>query len=236
MNTLRIHYFQHVPFEGLGYIEKWAQKHGHKLSATKFYESGIIPEVGDVDWLIVMGGPMGPYDEAEYSWLIDEKKFIKAAIDADKIVLGFCLGGQMISNVLGGQVTKNREQEIGWFPITFSEKINEIPAFGDVEKSEMNVFHWHQDTFEIPRGGALLASSVGCDNQMFAYGDRVYGFQCHLEMELSSVETMLESCLYDYNSGERFVQQPKDIIEMANFEECNRFLEHFLDNLADRFF
>ena len=77
MKSLRIHYLQHVAFEGLGYIETWANENNHILTATKFYEDFVLPEIADFDWLIVMGGPMGVYDELEFSWLEEEKLFIK---------------------------------------------------------------------------------------------------------------------------------------------------------------
>ena len=75
---MRIHYFQHVPFEGLGNIEKWIKSKGHSLSATCLYENSALPKLVEIDWLIIMGGPMGAYEEKIYPWLTEEKKFIRS--------------------------------------------------------------------------------------------------------------------------------------------------------------
>ena len=113
MRHLRIHYLQHVPFEGLGYIETWAKQKDHILTSTKFYEKWTLPNIEDFDWLIIMGGPMGVYQEGEYNWLKDEKQFIKASIKKNKVVIGICLGSQLIAEALGAKVYPNTKKEIG---------------------------------------------------------------------------------------------------------------------------
>src|SRR2546428_2396131 len=118
---MNIHYFQHVPFEGLGCIEDWANRKSHVLSSTRFFEKHTLSDLKTIDWLIVMGGPMGVYDESEYLWLKEEKEFIKKAIDANKVVIGICLGSQLIAEVLGAKVYKNKFTEIGWFPVEVFE-------------------------------------------------------------------------------------------------------------------
>src|SRR5271170_6697939 len=114
---MRIHYFQHVPFEGLGCIAQWAAEKEHTVTATRFYLDEPAPNPGEIDWLVVMGGPMNIYEEAEYPWLAREKRFIGEAIRGGKTVIGICLGAQLIADVMGGPVTRNLEKEIGWFPI-----------------------------------------------------------------------------------------------------------------------
>ncbi|MCG8378009.1 MAG: type 1 glutamine amidotransferase, partial [Proteobacteria bacterium] len=112
---MNIHFLQHVPFEGLGSIENYINEKSHHLSCSRLYLDQELPSVNDLDWLFVMGGPMGIYDEDQYPWLDREKKFIKQCIDSGKIVLGFCLGAQLIADVLGAKVYKNQYREIGWF-------------------------------------------------------------------------------------------------------------------------
>lgn len=105
--ALRIHCFQHVAYEDLGCILHWITQHNHQINYSKFFEDFTLPDVEDFDWLIVMGGPMGVYDEETFSWLKDEKKVIKQAVEQGKTVIGICLGSQLIANVLGSNVTKN---------------------------------------------------------------------------------------------------------------------------------
>ena len=101
---MRVHYLQHVPFEGLGSMQRVLLDSGHTIRATRLYESVSLPATEQFDWLIVMGGPMGVYDDREYSWLVHEKRLIENASEDDKIVLGICLGAQLIADVLGASV------------------------------------------------------------------------------------------------------------------------------------
>src|SRR5690606_41415346 len=107
----RIHYLQHVPFEGLGSIEAWLTDNGHSLSSTHLYEQAHLPDITTFDMLIVMGGPMGIYDYHDHPSLKQEKKFILACIDPGKTVLGICLGAQLIADVLHGKLQPNPEQQ-----------------------------------------------------------------------------------------------------------------------------
>src|SRR3990172_9133382 len=93
-DAMRAHCFQHVAFEGLGSIEPWLKSRSATITYTKFFESSALPKLDAIDWLIILGGPMSVNDEAQHPWLIAEKEFVRAAIDASKIVLGICLGAQ----------------------------------------------------------------------------------------------------------------------------------------------
>ncbi|MCK7557005.1 type 1 glutamine amidotransferase [Chitinophaga sedimenti] len=118
---MNIHYFQHVPFEGLGCIADWIDRKGHQVSVTRWYAGDAPPPHDQTDWLIIMGGPMGVYDAAQYPWLETEKAYIREAIQQGKRVLGICLGAQLIAAALGAKVYPNREKEIGWFPVHFEK-------------------------------------------------------------------------------------------------------------------
>ena len=144
-------------------MESYFLDRGHQLSSTHFYLGNPLPSVAEFDWLIVMGGPMGVYDEIEFPWLKGEKSFIQESIDSGKIVLGICLGAQLIANALGARVFKNPYREIGWFPI--ERKLNTTDSIlADVFPEELEVFHWHGDTYELPKGARLLVSSEACRN------------------------------------------------------------------------
>lgn len=188
MNTFRIHYLQHVAYEDLGCIAQWVIEKEYKITSTKFYEDYVLPNHSTYDWLIILGGPMGVYEQERYSWLTVEKEFIKQAIEQNKTVIGICLGSQLIASALKAKVYPNKEKEIGWFPINVSEAIIN-PLFSN-EKC-YTVFHWHGDTFDLPQNAALLASSEACANQAFIYRDKVIGLQFHLEVTENSIKQMI---------------------------------------------
>ena len=180
---MKLHYFQHEPFEGLGMIADWAAKQGHVLSCTPFFDPGArLPKLDEYDALVVMGGSMGVYDEDRFPWLAAEKAHIRAAIDAGKRVLGICLGAQLIAACLGAKVAPHTHKEIGWFPVAMTDAGVVHPLLAGFN-SAMTVFHWHGDRFEIPAGAQHLMSSAACDNQAFIYGEHVLALQFHLEMD-----------------------------------------------------
>ena len=223
---MKLHWLQHVPFEGLGIIEKWAIENDFTLSCTRLYAGEKLPAVETFDWLVVMGGPMGIYDYDEHPWLVAEKEFIKQAIDANKTVLGICLGAQLMADVLGAKVYPGPEKEIGWFPIQRSEgSPNLLPE-------ELTVFHWHGDTFEIPEGAIRLASSDACENQGFIYNHRAVGLQFHMETTPESMEALIKNC------GEELIDAPHIQTaeqirnESPRIEKINDAMEYLLNALA----
>jgi GMP synthase-like glutamine amidotransferase len=188
---MKLHYFQHEDFEGLGMIAEWAQRHGHTLTRTAFFEPGAtLPDTKKYDALIIMGGSMGVYDEERFPWLVAEKAHIRAAIDAGKPVLGICLGAQLIAASLGAKVAPHKFKEIGWFPVTMTDAGAAHPLLSGLNPT-MTVFHWHGDRFEIPEGAQHLMSSAACDNQAFVYGKNVLALQFHLEMDDAAVQAIL---------------------------------------------
>ncbi|NEX21232.1 type 1 glutamine amidotransferase [Thiorhodococcus mannitoliphagus] len=190
---MRIHVLQHVPFEGPAAIGEWAERNGHPITKTQLYETTKVPAQSDFDWLVVMGGPMGVYDQAEHPWLEPEKAFIAETIAAGKRVVGVCLGSQLIAEVLGGRVYRNPRKEIGWLPITLTDAGRASSVTGVLPET-LDVFHWHGDTFELPEGAVHLARSAACEHQIFLYDNRVLALQCHLESTPESVRDIVEMC------------------------------------------
>lgn len=189
---LRVQVFQHVPFEGLGSMEAWFAGRGHALSAVRFF-AGDLPGGPDPDWLIVMGGPMGVHDEAEFPWLKAEKAAIKAAVGRGAAVLGVCLGAQLLAHVLGAEVKPNADKEIGWFPVTLAPEAK-ATWLGRAFPETFTPFHWHGDTFGIPAGAVPLGSSAACRNQGFLYRERCLGLQFHPEVTPASLAALSEQC------------------------------------------
>ncbi len=227
---MRVHYLQHVPFEGIGSIENFLIEKGYDLTGTKVYEKEDLPPVQDFDWLIVMGGPMGAHDEQVYPWLKREKKFIKEAIFSRKIVLGICLGAQLIADTLKARIYKNKYREIGWFDIIRSKEAgNTLLAKALPQKAK--VFHWHGDTFDIPNGAIPLAKSEACPNQGFIFEDRVVAFQFHLETTLTSAEKLIDNCRGELN-GSKYVQPENEILSGAErFSSINKIMLSVLETI-----
>ncbi len=188
---MRVHYLQHVPFERLGSIEEWLLEKGCETTHTRFYASATLPDVETIDALIILGGPMSIHDEVEFPWLVEEKKFVRQAVESGKAVLGICLGAQLIAAALGAHVYRNPEKEIGWFPIRGIQAeqpdIFQFPA-------EIIVFHWHGETFDLPPNAVRLAQSNACTHQAFQIGTRVMGLQFHLETTPKAVRDIIENC------------------------------------------
>ena len=167
------------------------------------------------DWLIVMGGPMNIYQEKEYPWLVKEKQFIDEAIKAGKIILGICLGAQLIADVLGGKVSKNDYKEIGWFPVTKTVE-GEKSRFFKVLPDRFMAFHWHGDTFDLPPGALRLAESQCCKNQAFEYNGKVFGFQFHLESSEASIKRLIDNCREELTEGV-YIQTENEILAETSY-------------------
>ena len=225
---MNVHYFQHVPFEGLGSIEQWVKAKSAHSSVTKFYEDPYLPQVDEIDLLIILGGPMSANDERTYPWLKIEKNFIAEAIENGKIVFGICLGAQLIASALEAQVFPNRCREIGWFPIEGLTQ-SKYTSLENIFPSHMEVFHWHGDTFDLPVNAVRLARSEGCDNQAFCIGERVLGLQFHLEVTPHAVKSLTEKCRNDLVPGQ-YVQSASEMLsDISKFQRVNAVMDALLD-------
>lgn len=229
---MRVHFFQHVAFEGPGLIEDWLRAKRYDFSVTRFYEDDFrLPDINDIDSLIVMGGPMGVYDDLKYRWLSKEKNFIKACIERGIKVIGVCLGAQLIADVLGAKVHVAPQKEIGWYPVVPTGKCRKYPWFYSLFQEHPYVFHWHGDQFEIPDNSENLLDSPANTNQAFIFGDSVIGLQFHIEVQREHITKMIASCPDDLDKGE-FVQNASTILSQSKYTETTRGI---LKNLLDAF-
>ncbi|THB75472.1 MAG: type 1 glutamine amidotransferase [Gammaproteobacteria bacterium] len=225
----RLHFIQHVEFESIGMIEQWALEKEFQITSTKMYLNEELPdrkEMREIDLLLVMGGPMNIYEYDEYPWLKEEKIFLKKAIREATLfknmtVLGFCLGAQLLSEALGGSVTENQYKEIGWFPIRSTD---------DMLEDNLNVFHWHSDTFSIPKGAKCIAFSQGCANQGFVYKQQVIGLQFHLEMTAENIETIYTKCASELETGP-YVQL-QNISDSSRISNANTAMTQILERMV----
>lgn len=228
---MRIRCLQHVPFEGPAAIAEWAGSRGHDLAVTESWREAM-PAPDAFDALVVMGGPMGVHDEAELPWLRGEKALIRAAIDADRMVVGVCLGAQLMADVLGARVYRNAHREIGWLPVDLTPAARACGLFDGMPDRPV-VFQWHGDTFDLPAGAAPLASSGGCRNQAFLAGRRALALQFHFESTAAGVESLLVHCAGEMTPGP-YVQSASAIRAAIpdGVRRTNGWLFTVLDRLA----
>jgi len=174
---------QHVSQEGPGLIAEIFSKKGWKLDIRVMNQpEAILPKtVADYNAVIILGGPMGAYEEEKYPYLYQEQELIRDAIARRIPVLGICLGGQLIARALGATVKPNSIKEIGWYKIHLTEAGKRTLLFDDLPE-EFWAFQWHGDTFELPEVAVLLAEGETCTNQAFAYKDCAWALQFHPEV------------------------------------------------------
>lgn len=179
---------QHVSSEGLGTIANELRRYGIGADTVRLFRGEALPPSLPPGYsaLIVLGGPMGVYDEDRFPFITDELKLIESAIAKDAPLLGVCLGSQMLAKAAGARVYKGKAKEIGWYDL-------DINTEGEKERlllglpGTIRVFQWHGDTFDVPDGAVNLASSELFDNQMIRVGKRAYGLQFHLEVTVDMI-------------------------------------------------
>jgi len=211
---MHIHYFQHNHFEDLGYIGEWAKSNKISTSVTRFDLKPELPLLQDFDWLVIMGGAMGVNDSDQYPWILSEIEFIKAAIQAGKIVIGICLGSQMIASALGARVYKNSEPEMGFWPVKFSQAAKRDCVFRHFP-TELDVMHFHFDTFTLPEGAVAMAESSVTPVQAFRFGKNVFALQFHSELTESNTPTFIKELASEIIPG-LFVQNPEEMLQKTD--------------------
>jgi len=228
---MRLHYLQHVSSETPGSILLWAEQHGHTITHTLFHEDEVLPDLGAFDWLVIMGGPMNVYEEDRYPWLVQEKRFIGEAIATGKLVLGFCLGGQLIADVIGGKVTSNGRPELGWSSVHWTKEARSSPLFSFFPESAV-VFQWHSDEFSVlPPEAEVLAWSDRCAHQAFAFRERVFGFQFHMENTADMIRNMAVECGDELDAA-ACGQSPAEWLEHPErIAQNHEWMSGFLDRL-----
>lgn len=181
---------QHLAFEDPGTLRDALENSGFEirtLFAGDTLLNGIDPLEHDL-W-VVLGGPIGVYENADFPFLDTELALLKLRLSAQKPTLGICLGGQLIAAALGAQVYPGGNgKEIGWSPLLAGPEIEACPPLQRLLAEELTVLHWHGDTFELPPGAQWLAASRQYKHQAFSLGRHVLALQCHLEVTQSGLE------------------------------------------------
>lgn len=236
---MRVHFIVHESFEAPGAYETWARDRGHQVTFSRVYAGDVLPkQVADIDMLIVMGGPQDPSTTPEECPHFDakgEQALIAAAVKGGRAVVGICLGSQLIGEALSAPFAHSPKKEIGKFPIFLTEAAAEDSLFSHFGQS-LNVGHWHNDMPGLTPDAKIIAYSEGCPRQIVAYTDRVYGFQCHMELTPEVVEMLIAHSEKDLNRAAefRFVNTP-EALRAHDYSEMNRVLYTFLDKLEARY-
>ena len=223
----------HVPFEGPGIIQEWIEKDKHQLNFTRFYEQNSLPDVSTIDMLIIMGGPMNVFDFHIHPWMQEEVEWVGDFIQSGKPVLGICLGAQIIAAALGADVYPGKHKEIGWFNLQFLPALGDFRIWKDLPATR-KVFHWHGDTFPIPRGAVRIAESEAFPNQGFIYNHNVIALQFHLEVTPRSVSDLVENCRDELVPGKYIQQEAALLSEQRFYEENQQLMFHLLDYLCSQ--
>jgi GMP synthase (glutamine-hydrolysing) len=182
---------QHVPFEILGTLNPLLKDAGFRIRYVNFgRDPNLQPDPAGYNGLVILGGPMSVNDTSNHPHLKTEVDLIRRALDRKMPVLGICLGAQLIAKALGAQVRRNDETEIGWYDVQRTAAAKDDALLSHLEPCE-RIFQWHSDAFDLPDDAVGLARSAGCENQAFRWGNNVYGFQFHLEVDEHLIERWL---------------------------------------------
>ena len=232
---MRVHVVIHESFESAGAYLTWAEERGYAISWSRVDAGEPLPKSADsFDMLVVFGGPQSPRTtlaECPYFNSQAEQHLINQAIAARRIVVGICLGSQLIGEALGAKVCQSPEKEIGHFPIALTEAGQQHPFLSHFGAS-LTVGHWHNDMPGLTDQATVLATSEGCPRQVVQYGDFVYGFQCHMEFTAEAVEGLIAHSEEELAQakGKPFIRSVAEMREW-DYREMNEKLWLFLDKL-----
>lgn len=207
MKPVRI--FRHVACEGPGYLGTFLENHNIPFEVICIDEGITVPQsLNDISGFIFMGGSMNVTDSLQ--WISDEKKLIQNAINNNIPVMGICLGAQLMSAALGGDITHNSNMEIGWHKVE-KDKNNKNHEWLNQLPENFIPFHWHADTFSIPEGVTVLLHSQCRNNQAFSINNSI-ALQFHLEMTTEMVKEWVRLFKDDLESGQPCTQNSHDIL------------------------
>lgn len=180
--------FQHLGVEHPGAFTELWQAAGHSITTVELDEGEPIPSLDDFDLLVVMGGPMDVWQEAELPWLIAEKAAIRTFVrDLAKPYLGICLGHQLLADALGGSVGLMGAPEVGLAKVQLTQEGRDDPIFRGFP-DEIDCFQWHgAEVNELPNGAVILAGNAAAPVQAMRWGRHAYGFQYHVEITSRTV-------------------------------------------------
>lgn len=233
---MHIHIIQHESFEAPGAYYVWAISRGHEVSFTRCWKGDVLPEsMEGIDWLLIMGGPQSPdTTEAECPYFHSQKEqqLMRDAMSHGKIVLGVCLGAQLMGAALGAGVERSPEKEVGLVKLYLTEEGQKDPITR-VLPPEFVSGAWHGDMPGLTKDSVILASGGGCPRQIVRYGRKAYGFQCHLEFTRKTVDGLIAHAPQDLENPKHspYIMTAEQIREY-DYTTMNDQLFFLLDQLG----
>ena len=208
-------------WEGPGLIAFEARERDLFLDVRRLDQDDSIPNPDRVEGLVIMGGPMGAYETDKYPYLAEECRLIRELAHRNRAVLGVCLGAQLLASSLGARVYPGQQAEVGFGSVELTAEGKQDSLFESVE-GPVPVFHWHRDTFDLPEGAVLLASSKEYSHQAFRFGSCAYGLQFHVEPDSETWSSWREQ-LPNQLGGEDDPRQSR--VEQVGREVIARFFD-----------
>lgn len=191
---------QHVSFEDLGSLEQALIGAGYRIEYLDAVISDLsMPYIAESDLLVILGGPLSANDSEEFPFIRNELEILSYRRKHRLATLGICLGAQLMATALGGKVSQGKEPEIGWSPLQLTPE-GERSALSSLDPSLTSVFHWHGETFSLPEGATLLASTPMCRNQAFSWGSNWLALQFHPEVVPMKLEHWYVGHIHELNA------------------------------------
>ena len=233
---MRLHLLHHNPVDSSrNNISSWAENKGYAIAHTYLCNNEALPTIEDFDWLIVMGASQHAWEEDIYPWLPTEKKFIRQALEDNKIILGICFGAQLLAEALGAEVFVNPHNEIGWHEVTLTSEGQRSYLFQNVPE-QFTTFHWHADHFALPPGCTRLAYSKATENQAYICRERrIVGIQFHPEYPLESVRYFVREFGDMIQNGPYVASEEKILSQTDQIPETYGLMAAILDNIDRQF-
>ncbi len=224
-------FLKHIEIEGPETVYDFFVKKGFKTKIIELQKGEPLPTAPkDFDAVVVLGGPMNVYDEDKFPFLADEDKFIKQTLKDEVPYLGICLGSQLLSKAAGSSVGKSPMKEVGFYYVDLNAEGKKDPLFKNINP-RFDVYHWHEDMFEIPKNGKLLASSPNCPHQAMRVGKNAYGLQFHVEITDKTIKDWTDEY---YKKGDPELKKKADQM-FADYKRIKKEFHQTADTIYENF-